>query len=397
MTTIVWHETVPAVLRLRGAWDAWLDAWSVECVFLRWDWVRTWLRVYARSTGSAGTSGHARPLIGIVTEEGRVIGIAPLVLHESRAFPGGPVLRCVRMLGDGPLCPDHMVFPVEPGREESFARAVAEALRARRAEWDRIEIRDLLQDHPAWQALAAALRVAGETVVVRTRTHCPYIPLPSTFDEYLESVGAKTRKMLRYGLKRIERELSTRIVEPSNVKDVDRGMGHLEDLHARAWLVRGRSGVFADPAFRLFHRLHARRAFRGGRLWLTSLTTPERPIAVLLGFVGPGGLHYYQLGHDPELRAFSIGTMMVASAIARATERGLPEMDFLRGQGAYKSHLTRQERRGHDLIVHSGSQADRAATAVGGLRGGVRTVLRKTIGKERAQKIKRWIGIGEDQ
>jgi CelD/BcsL family acetyltransferase involved in cellulose biosynthesis len=127
------------------------------------------------------------------------------------------------------------------------------------------------------------------------------------------------------------------------------------------------------------------------------MATPEREIAVLLGFVSGRGLHYYQLGHDPELRAFSIGTMMVAACIARATERGLPEMDFLRGQGAYKSHLTRHERRGHDLIVHGGSPADRAASAVSGLRGGVRSVLRKTIGKERAQQIKRWIGIGEDQ
>jgi CelD/BcsL family acetyltransferase involved in cellulose biosynthesis len=391
MTTIVWHETVPAVLRLRGEWDARLDAWGVDCVFLRWDWVRIWLRVYARDAHGI------RPLVGVVTEDGRTIGIVPFILHEDRAFPGGPVLRCLRMLGDGPLCPDHLVFPVEPGREEGFARALAEALRSRRTEWDRIEIRDLLQDHPAWQALATALRSAGETVVVRTRTHCPYIPLPATFDEYLESVGAKTRKMLRYGLKRIERELSTRVVEPTSIEEVDRGMEHLEELHARAWQVRGRSGVFADPAFRLFHRLHARRAFRGGRLWLTSMATPERPIAVLLGFVSRRGLHYYQLGHDPELRAFSIGTMMVASAIARATERGLPEMDFLRGQGAYKSHLTRHERRGHDLIVHGGSPADHAASAVSGLRGGVRTVLRKTIGKERAQRIKRWIGIREDQ
>ncbi len=388
MSEISWHQTTASVLRLRADWDRWLDAWDVVCSFLRWDWIRTWLRVYAK---------NAQLLVGVVTEEGVVIGIAPLVIARERTFPGGPVVRCVRMIGDGPLCPDHLVFPVAAGRGDLFAHALVDGLLARQAEWDRIEIRDLLQEHPVWQAVAAALRASGVHPVVRTRTHCPYIPLPDSFDAYLETLGTKTRKMLRYGLKRLDRELNVRIIEPTSVDEVDRLVARLEVLHGRAWKARGRPGVFEDEAFRLFHRLHARRAYRSGRLWLTAMSTSDREIAVLLGFVSPRGLHYYQLGHDPEMRAYSVGTMMVASVIARGIARGLPEMDFLRGQGAYKMHLTRHERRGHDLIVHSGSTANRAANAVHDLRGGVRTVLRKTIGKDRAQRLKRWIGIDENR
>ena len=386
MIEIVWHETVAAVLRLGGGWDRRLAAWDADSVFLRWDWIRTWLRVYARET---------TPLVGVVTEDGEAIGIAPLALYRERTFPGGPILRSVRMIGDGPLCPDHLIFPVKPGREEIFARALVDALRARCSEWDRIEFRDLLEDHPAWRAIGAALRESGETVVLRPRTRCPYIPLPRTLDAYLESIGTKTRKMVRYGMRRIERELAARVVEPASVDEVDRGMERLEDLHGRAWRARGRPGVFADERFRLFHRIHARRAFRSGRLWLASMVSPDREIAVLLGFLSPRGLHYYQLGHDTELRAYSVGTMMVASCVARAIERGLPEMDFLRGQSAYKMHLTRHERRGQDFVVHGGSAADWAASAVSGVRAGMRTTLRKTMGKERTQRIKRWLGIGD--
>ena len=88
--------------------------------------------------------------------------------------------------------------------------------------------------------------------------------------------------------------------------------------------------------FRQFHREHAVRAFGTGRLWLVAMRTEGRVLAVFLGFrVARGGV-YYQLGHDPELSSYSLGTMMVASCIRRAIEHGFAEMDFLRGADAYK-------------------------------------------------------------
>ena len=369
---MTWHESVASVLRLRGEWDQLLDSWDVDCVFLRWDWIRVWLRVYGRD---------AHLLVGIAIDGEETVGIAPFVIAVERILPLGPRVRCVRLLGSGILCPDHLLLPVAPGREDDFADALVASLYARKKEWDRIELLDLLGAHAAWRSFGRAIEASGHAVLVRKRTHCPYVPLPASFDEYLGTLGAMTRRTIRHGMRRLDSNLKVQFMTPATIPDVDRLMAHLEDLHGRVWRARGHAGVFSDRNFRLFHRLHARCALRKDRLWLMGMCTQDREIAVLLGFLSRRGLHAYQLGHDPDLKMYSLGTMMVTSCIARAIKLGLSEMDFLRGQGAYKMHLARQERRGHDLIVHRGTAADVAADATAWIRGRISRIVGAVLGK----------------
>jgi CelD/BcsL family acetyltransferase involved in cellulose biosynthesis len=382
--TFRWHETIPAVLRLGKQWDELLSSWDVDNAFLRWDWIRTWLRVYGHS---------ADLLIGLAVEGDQPVGLAPLALVREKATPLGPVVRSIRILGDGPLCPDHLVLPVRPGSEREFGRALLEALEERRSSWDRIELRDLLGEHPAWKEAERAAKERGQHVIVRQRTHCPYIALPSAWDEYLESLGTKLKKSIRYGLRRLDREFSVEIVEPASIAEVDRMMEQLEWLHGRAWQTRGATGVFADQRFRLFHRLHARRSHRAKRGWLVGMRAQDRDLAVFLGFRTRRGGLYYQLGHDPELGSYSIGTMMVASCIRQAITQGFAEMDFLRGAGAYKYRLAKEERRGHDLIIHSGNIADRATSLAWAFRLWVGGILRSALGQKRARWLKTRIGV----
>lgn len=270
-----WLESVDSILPLGEWWDATLESWGIDNVFLRWDWIRTWLEVYGP---------HASPIVGVASEGDRPIGIAPLVFVRDRATPLGPSVRSVRILGDGPLCPDHLALPVAPGSEEPFAAALFEELRAQQNRWDRVELRDLHGEHPAWRSFETTARGGDYQVVVKQRTHCPYIELPESWDDYLETLSSKLRKSIRYGLRRLERDLAVEIIEPTSLAEVDHLMGKLEELHARAWHGRGTEGVFADPLFRRFHREHARRAYEAGRLWLVAMRAEGNELAVFSAF-----------------------------------------------------------------------------------------------------------------
>ncbi len=380
-----WLETPAEFYRLRDRWDGLLDGWGAGGIFQRWDWLRLWLRTYGAGQG---------PLVGLAHQDGELIGIAPFYRSHKKVTAIGPVLRSIRMLGDGLLCPDHLVLPVAPGKEALFGRALAAELLARTHEWDRIELRDLLAEHPAWRAFEAAFRLASPlNLVVRERTHCPYLPLPATFEQYLAECGSKTRDTIRYRTHRLERAFEIRIERPMTRAQVDTLMERLEVLHASSWNKRDRPGVFADARFRLFHRLYARRAFRAGRLWLLAMSADGREVAISLGFVNAGVAQGYQLGHDPELSEYGIGAQMVVRCIQQAIEDGSHELDFLRGAGAYKFRLTTRERRGHDLIVHRDTVADRAARTADDARRRVGIALRETLGKERKDWIKRRIGL----
>lgn len=375
-----WHEDLPSCLRLRDGWDRSLDAWGVDCVFLRWDWIRVWLRAYRR---------REKLLVGVARDGEETIGIAPLMIAAEKLGPSGPVLRSVRILGSGRLCPDHLVLPVRPGMERPFAEALWADLRAREMDWDRVELLDLYGDHPAWRALADAIRDGGGSPVIRERTYCPYITLPSKWEEYVKGVSPKTRDSIRYRINRLNRDFEVALLQPQSIEDVDRLMVRLEELHTRGWKERGRAGVFADPRFRRFHRVHARRAFRAGRLWLLNLRAGELDAAVSLGFASRRAFHGYQLGHEGSLQKYGVGTVMVLLAIKSAIETGKAELDFLRGAGAYKSHLTRDVRRGHDLVVHRWTTADRLADWKARGRRRAVAAVRGALGPNRSKRLKR--------
>lgn len=372
-------ETPHAVLSLRTHWDRLLDEWGIDCFFLRWDWVRTWLRVYGARTPL---------LVGLATEDGEPVGLAPLFLSRERIVPGGPRLRAVRMIGDGPLCPDHLVLPCAPGREGSFAEALLDALLRRKSEWDRIELRDLDGESLGWKALAERAASAGFDVRVAERTFCPYVPLPGTWEEYLDGLGRKTRATIRQRSRKLEERVAIEWSEPSTIEEVGRSLAVLEDLHARLWEERGRPGVFADPRFRLFHRIHARRAFRSSRLWLARMRADGRDAGATLCFVDRGRAYGYQLGHDPALRKLGIGTLLIVESIRGSIARGLREIDFLRGAGPYKFHLADRVRRGHDLTIHRGTPPDRLARLVARSRRAAAAAIGRLAGSGGKQWLK---------
>ncbi|MDM7913785.1 MAG: GNAT family N-acetyltransferase [Candidatus Eisenbacteria bacterium] len=375
-----WIQSPAGFFRLRRRWDEWHARLGVDNVFQSYDWLRLWLRIYEPG---------ARLLIGIARSAGEIAGIAPFYFANEKVTPFGPTLHAVRLLGDGTLCPDHIVIPVRRGHEERFAAGVLEHLRSISHEWDRVELRDLRSGQPVLRPLHDHAAMGQDEPAIRERTHCPFVALPSTWEEYLDSLGSKTRKTIRQRWNRIERDLSATLPRPADRADLDRLMAHLEELHGRSWEKRGRTGVFACARFRAFHRLHARRAFRSKRLWMLALRSPDRVLAVTLGFRDARAAHGYQIGHDPDARAYGIGSVMVALSIRSAIEDGLSEMDFLRGAGDYKYHFAAQERRGLDFVLHAGTLPDQAAQAAAQLRSGAGSLLRGTIGREPTRWIKR--------
>ncbi len=379
-----WLRSVPEVLRLGRDWDGWLREWGVDNTFLRWDWIRPWLRIYGRKTGI---------MVGLLKAGDTVIGLAPLQLVHEKVSPVGPTLRSVRFAGDGPLCPDHLVLPVVPGQEQTYARLLVAELGARRASWDRIELRDLLETHSAWKEFESAARAAGFAPVSRPRTHCPYLTLPSTWEEYLASLHLHQRKTLRYGFNRLERKLGAVLFEPSSISQVDHLMCRLATLHNEQWEARGRRGVFSNSRFTLFHQIHARRAFRSGRLVLLALKTEEREVGVSLVFRRDRAAEGYQVGHDPKLRELGIGSLLVVSVTKYAIEHGLRELDMLRGAGDYKFRISSEERRGIDLTIGRGTASDLAGRLARGSRRLTGGVFRAVLNRKQINRVKRALRI----
>jgi len=95
---------LPRLDRWAPQWDQLVDRAPLPSPFLRSWWL-------------AGTS-LAGPRFLLAVRDDRLLG--GLALEEGRMLG----LPCLRMMGAGPLCPDHLDLLASPGHEDAVIRSV---------------------------------------------------------------------------------------------------------------------------------------------------------------------------------------------------------------------------------------------------------------------------------
>jgi CelD/BcsL family acetyltransferase involved in cellulose biosynthesis len=313
--------------------------------------VRTpvWLLAWWRQFGASD-----RRSLRVVTLEdagGDLVGLVPLTLRAASHRRAIPVRR-VELLGTGEdeadeIASDYVGGLTLAGREEDVARATADALVDRwLGEWDELRLPAMSGDDPLVPRLAEALRARGLAAGVTRSGEAHFIPLPATWEGYLEQLT----KAQRYGIKRSLRELDAwageggwRLRSAVTPADLVEGRRVLHRLHAERWRAAGRGGVFASRRFRRFHDEVMPRLWAGedgASLDLLWLEVRGEPIAAAYNVVFGGKVYFYQAGRRLDVpRALRPGIALQALAIRRSIEAGMREYDFLQGASRYKREL----------------------------------------------------------
>jgi CelD/BcsL family acetyltransferase involved in cellulose biosynthesis len=114
-------------------------------------------------------------------------------------------------------------------------------------------------------------------------------------------------------------------------------------LHQSRWTARGKSGAFAAPRFREFHRSLLAAWIGDGRAILARLSLNSETLAVLYGFVRGPVFSFYQGGVRIEdaVPLHSPGNLAHLLLMEHLAGRGVRTYDFLRGSAAYKERLAR--------------------------------------------------------
>lgn len=289
-------------------WDRLVDVRPVPTPFLRSWWL-------AAAAGS-------EPRFVLVTRDGQLLG--GLALEEGRRA-GVP---CLRMMGAGPLCPDHLDLLAAPSQEQVVALAIARWL-------SRPGSRLLILEGLAatsWLRVALPGRVSRETIAV-----APWTPIPADAAEYIDARPALFRRNLR--------RASARLASAGATFRVSRGMAAVErldvlrQLHAAQW---GAHSNFLPG----FHRFAAgcRLAARRDEISVHELIAGQTVAAILVAFEVAQRMSLYQSARLTDARWREASTVLLAAAIRDACERGLTEVDFLRGDEPYKRNFTSEQR-----------------------------------------------------
>jgi CelD/BcsL family acetyltransferase involved in cellulose biosynthesis len=308
---------VPHLNRWAAQWDQLVDSSPLPSPFLRSWWL----------TGAGGPGRHFL----LVIDGARLLG--GLALEKRR-----PMLS-VRVMGDGSLCPDHLDLLAAPGHEAAVVGLLQDWL-CRPGE-RLLDLKGIRAGSRLIEALPG--RVHREPMAV-----APFTPLPDSPEAYRASLSPQFRKNLRGSAKRLAAEGVTHqaIRGPAVLQRLD----ILRELHKSQW---GSRSNFLP----VFDRFAA--GFAGGcaadEVVVHELGNDDLVVATVTAFEVAGRMSLYQSARLTDRRWRDATTVLLAAIIDDACARGFSEVDFLRGDEAYKRRFTADHRELLRLVAGKGA------------------------------------------
>ncbi|OLE19305.1 MAG: hypothetical protein AUG88_01350 [Actinobacteria bacterium 13_1_20CM_4_68_12] len=335
-TTAVCVPLTEALTHDAAAWERLGERSGAASPFAGLTWHRAW------ADSASDEELRATRCVVLRDAQGDATALLPVAVGTV-TFRRRPVAALTWAVGDVG-CPDHLDLLADPSAELDEAVPALLSL-----PWDVAILSNLTPGAPNTVRLAAALTRAGCVVRWNAATRCPYLDLPSTWDEYLRSLSANRRQVLRRRERNLERDHAVTLThyDPTNLAA---GWRHLVELHERRWATDG-GGTFRDPRVERLHRAFAEQLARRGQLWLTTLDLDGTPAAAWYGFADRDTVYFYQSGRDPRWEDKSVGVALMVKMIRRAIEGGYRRFDFLRGDEGYKREWTASEAVTQELVA----------------------------------------------
>ena len=292
----------------------------------------------------------AEPFVVVVRDQERIVGLAPLCRLTYRDL--GFRLKAIAWAGREVVSGDFLDFIAEEEVRQQVVEAVLKFLWQARSDWGLLVMGELIEDSPSDRALA----FFGERYRIPLRRQeqrvCPYISLPRTFDDYLNSLGSSTRYHIRRRMRDVEKK-GAKVEIYSKPEQLVAELDTLVNLHLARWRKDNLPGTFGRRGFTDFLRQIFQGLPAGSGSQMYQLRHEGVPVAALLTFTFGESTLYYQAGWDPDssLAPLSPAVVLMAHSIRDAIQNGYRHYEFLRGDEAYKSRWTKTLRQTTTFII----------------------------------------------
>lgn len=335
---------------MRDQWDA-LVARHGGYGFASYDYCRTWWKHY---------SDARRLLVFLFHVNDELVGIVP-IFHERLRL--GPVRVRVAKL----LASDHVYALCDPPIAREHATQIIEIVAGEvfdKHHCDALCLSPLCSSNGSSE-LATEILDSSSRLIRRAHNRVASVhtilTLPESFDEYLESLGRKSR----YNYKRYWRRLCERFEIDEEVRsDPDRVEEAFEEfwrMHRTQWADKGKLGHFGDwPGSLEFHRELVASQAEMGNCRLYRITADGQVISSRYGFRFGEHLHSLLPARlvGEQWDRFGIGQISAVRMIKAAIEEGIRTIEAGPGHYPYKLTLGAMECNSQSiLITASGSSA----------------------------------------
>jgi CelD/BcsL family acetyltransferase involved in cellulose biosynthesis len=257
-----------------------------------------------------------------VSSDGQAVGLFLLCQKETT----------LQLLGDKDVT-DYLDFITAEGSEDQAWTALETFLESDTTwtELSLVSITEHSQTHEQLQQIASKL---GWKLTISQQDVCPIIPLPSTWEEYLQFIGKKQRHEVTRKWKRLaeQAQISFRVVT-----DTTQDPEALETFFTLHRLSSPEKAAFWTPAHRQFFVELSQAASQGGWLRLYFLDVNNEPAAAMYCFEYADSLLVYNSGFAAEkYLGMSVGNVLTSYTIQATIASNKKKYDFLRGGEEYK-------------------------------------------------------------
>ncbi len=336
---------------LREQWDRAVLALGGP-LYMSYDWCRLWWQFY-------GASKDLRLFI-FYSGEG-IVAIVPIYIETIGLAPFR--LKLARLVGAN--APPR-VF--DPPVHKAYASKVWEAVVTYLFARERCDLLSFgpFSEHyqPAFslrQVVEAHAELVRKPVTVQRGVRTVF-PLPSSYEEYFNSLESTERKIRSRYLRALERAWAVRTEVVRDPGSVEREFEEFVRQHTSQWAGEGRPGHFhAWPNALEFHRALVGAQGRLGRLRFIKLMAGDE-IAANLYTYAFGKTLYAELPARQTGRQwerFSLGCTGVIKLIEAAINEGFQDMESGMGHYDYKVRLNGKEQRVAVLRVRAKGAASR--------------------------------------
>jgi len=308
-------------------------------IFLSVDWLSNWWKHFG---------GKRKKLLLTLEEEGKIVGIAPLMLSRYKMSAFGSIRKIEFM---GTRQSDYSNFILNRNEKDAI-KSIIDYLEEHE-DWDWIELKEI-QENETYATQPFSSLSSGLDFKERVCNLCPYVTLPENFEVLKKSFSRNFRQNLNRYSKKLFRDHKVEFKRFDEAGfSVKEAMNQFIMLHQTKWHADGLPGAFADDTFREFHMDFAQAAARNRWLALSFLMVDGEPAAAQYNFDYNNKMYYYLGGFLPRYAEYSIGNLMIMFMLEDSIKKGLKEYDMTRGDEPYKLRWTNKYRRNFEVrLVH---------------------------------------------
>lgn len=294
---------------------------------LMWEWLDAWRAHFLPR--------HGAPFVLTVWEGEQLAACLPL--YELRAAPHTIGFFSVSITPGASPYPEYTELLVDRAHRAQCVSLIGAALRAQRG-WRSVLLGVTSPDsglsHLVQHTLAWPQAITERRALLEYRAD-----LTGGFESFLQRLPTRTRQQARRTLRGVDEDTQFHLVTTRG--EAQQLFTQLITLHQHHWRAKGKPGAFASEEMCSFHRDLIERLLPKGEAILARLDGPNRPLALLYGFVCGGTFYFYQSGvsHDGHGRVKSPGVAAHLALMRALSQQGIHTYDFLAGESEYKRRL----------------------------------------------------------